>query len=332
MIRASTSSANSPWNQSREIGKESTPTDAIQDQVKALWSSKSNKTASPSENLLEGLTDDLAVVPFTIPEEKLEEPPAAPAPMVSRMSSQDVARAFQQVPTSSGNATAKVNGPSSSHQPPRQTALPMANTMPPPGVRAAYPNYPSPMMSSPSPTLGYPPAMTPSPVPRPMVASSPHYAQPMWVPVPPPPNGPPGMMRPMASPYGHQLMPYPPAGSIPMYMPPPPTGGAPPHHPNGTHGRPPTVMMSPVPPQAQAAPHHMYATSPVMMPAHAIPGMPPPGTPYSGPATQGRAPAPPQRGAYDSVQGMMQPSASFGSQAPAAYPYPLPNSYARTPW
>lgn len=301
----------------------------MQEHVKAIWTSKSNKIATPSENLLEGIANDLAVVPFTVPEAKLEEPPAAPARAVSRMSSQDVARAFQQVPNSPANhAAAKVNGPSPNYPPPRQSALPMAGSMMPPGVRAAYPSYPAPMMSSPSPTLGYPPAMTPSPVPRPMVASSPHYApQAMWVAMPPP-NGPPGMMRQVASPYGPQFMPYPPGPPMPMYAPHPP-GGAPTHHPNGVHGRPPTVMMSPVPPQAQPAPHPMYATSPVMMPAHAMPGMPPPGTPYAGSAPQGRGPAPHQRGSYD--PNMMQQSASYGSQPPSAYPLP-PNSYARTSW
>lgn len=248
--------------------------------------------------------------------------------MQSRMSSQEVARAFQQVPNSPANsAKAIVSSPSQHH---RQPAAPMPGSMLPPGARAVYPNYPPSMMSSPSPTLGYPPAMTPSPVPRPMVAS-PHYPpQPMWVPVPPP-NGHPGMMRPMASPYGAQLMPYPPAGAMPMYAPPPPGMQGTPPHANGVHGRPPGVMMSPHPPQAQAA-HPMYMTSPVLV--HAMPGMHqhhPPGQPYSGPAAQGRPPAPP-RGSYDGAPGMMQPPPPpFGSQPPSAYPVP-PNSYVRTAW
>lgn len=277
-------------------------------------------------------------VPFTIPAAKLEEPPTASVPMISRMSSQDVARAFQQVPNSPANVAAtKTNGTSTASQPARQPA----SSMLPAGARPVYPPYPPSMMSSPSPTLGYPSAMTPSPVPRPMVAASPYGPPPMWVAMAPPPNGPPGMMRP---PYGAQLMPYPP-GAMPMYPHPPPPphhhhphppppGGPPPHHhhPNGMHGRPPppgAVMMSPVPPQAQAA--AMYATSPVMMPAHAIPGMPPPGTPYSGHAPGGRGPPPHQRGPYDGAPGMMQQSASFGSQPSPAYALP-PTSYPRTPW
>lgn len=330
VVQAPTSSTTSPWMQVREIGKEGTANEAIPEHLRSLWTSKSNKTATPSENLLEGLTDD---VPFTIPDAKLEEPPTAPVPAMSRMSSQDVARAFQQVPNSPANAAAaKTNGTSTNSQPARQPA----GSMLPAGVRPAYPTYPPSMMSSPSPTLGYPPPMTPSPVPRPMVAAPPYGPPPMWVAMPPPPNGPPGMMR---APYGPQLMPYPPPGVMPMFPhhhhhhphPPPPGGPPPPHHhhPNGMHGRPPPppppVMMSPVPPQAQA----MYATSPVMMPAHAIPGMLPPGTPYSGPG--GRPPPPHQRGAYEGAPGMIQQSASFGSQPSSAYPLPS-TSYPRTPW
>ncbi|KIP11440.1 hypothetical protein PHLGIDRAFT_124843 [Phlebiopsis gigantea 11061_1 CR5-6] len=327
VVQVSTSSTTSPWAQVREIGKESTTTEAIPEHLRSLWTSKSNKTTTPSENLLEGLTDD---VPFTIRDAKLEEPPTVPVPAMSRMSSQDVARAFQQVPNSPANAAAaKTNGSSTNSQPIRQPA----GSMLPVGVRPVYSTYPPSMMSSPSPTLGYPPPMTPSPVPRPMVAASPYGPPPMWVAMPPPPNGPPGMMR---SPYGPQLMPYPPPGVMPMYPhhhhhphPPPPGGPPPPHHhhPNGMHGRPPPPpgMMSPVPPQAQA----MYATSPVMMPAHAIPGMLPPGTPYSGPG--GRPLPPHQRGAYDGTPGMMQQSASFGSQPASAYPFPS-TSYPRTPW
>lgn len=322
-----TSKVNSPWAPSRDLVKETPSVDTIQEQVKAIWSSKSNKTESPSQNLLEGIANDMAAVPFTVPEPKHDEsssqtPPVVNAP--SRMSSRDVARAFQQVPNSTANpsSSTKVNSSLSSHQAPRQAAPHIM----PPGIRA-YPGYPSPMMSSPSPTL-YPPGMATSPVPRPMVASSPHYPPPMWVAMPPPPNGPPGMMRTVASPYGPQLMPYPPPGAMPIYAPPPPgmqSNGPP--QPNNVQHRPPGMpMMSPVPPQAQPAHHPMYATSPVMMPA--MPHMPPPGTPYSGPVTQGRAPEQ-SRGAYN---GMMQQSPSFGPQPGPPSTYAVPPNYVRTPW
>jgi hypothetical protein len=274
----------------------------------------------------------MVTVSFTAPEVKSNELSTA-LPTTSgptRMSSQDVARAFQQVPNSPANqaATAKANGLIANQPVLRPNPVPMPPPMIPAGIRAAYPSYPSPMMNSPSPPiLGYPPAMASSPVPRPMAvtASSPHYTPgPMWMAAPTPPNGPPGMMRPVTSPYGPQLMPYSTAGAVHMYPPLPPNmrGSASPHA-NSIHGRPPMLpMMSPVPPQAQAAHLPMYATSPVMV--HAMPGMPPPGTSYSGSTTQGRGPG-------HAVPNMIPQSPSFGPQHPSAYPV-QPSSYARTPW
>ncbi|EKM60853.1 uncharacterized protein PHACADRAFT_155971 [Phanerochaete carnosa HHB-10118-sp] len=101
-----TSKISSPWAPARDLTKEPSSSDAIQEQVKAIWSSKSNKTESPSQNLLDDLANDLAAVSFTAPETKLNEPSTQAPPIVnapSRMSSQDVARAFQQVPNSSAN-------------------------------------------------------------------------------------------------------------------------------------------------------------------------------------------------------------------------------------
>lgn len=124
-------------------------------------------------------------------------------------------------------------------------------------------------------------------------------------------------MRQMGSPYGHQLMPYPPAGAMPMYAPPPPNmQGASPQN------RPPGMMMSPGSVQAQPAHHHpMYATSPVLM--HAVPSMPPHNSGYGAPAPQAQGRGPQARGMYDGMPGFA------GPQPPNGY---APNSYARTQW
>ena len=165
--------------------------------------------------------------------------------------------------------------------------------------------------------------MTPSPIPQQMMANSP-YAQTMWVPVPPG-SGPPGMMRPMGSPYGAQLMPYPPAGA--MYAPPPNMQGPGiPTSPN-IPGRPPAnVMLAPSGTQGQPSPYPMYGASPVMMHAMAAPTQG-----YPGPAQQR---GPPPRGAYDpqQVPAGMQPSSSFVPPQSPAYPNVQPNMYVRQTW
>ena len=212
----------------------------------------------PSVNSLEGIADDLTAVPFTIQDVKSEDggtpPPSGPG--LLRMSSYDVTRAFQQVPTSSVKSPQR----SAILPPPVSSApngpVPRSAYSYTPSLRPAYP-YPSPVLShSPSPTVVYPPQMAPSPAPRPMVLNGPPspYGQHMWVPMggTQPQNQ---LMRPMVPPYAPQYVPYPSPGAVPMYMPgtPQPPGGVP--------GRAPGVpMMSPM-----MQPPALYSGSPVMM-------------------------------------------------------------------
>ena len=257
----SSGAINSSWSKSpRAFTLKDSPSRGVPDpeHLKAVWSQASDKAALPSVNSLEGIADDLTAVPFTIQDVKSEDggtpPPSGPG--LSRISSYDVTRAFQQVPTSSVKS------------PPRNTILPPPVNSAPNGpvprpaysytssLRPAYP-YPSPVLShSPSPTVIYPPQMAPSPAPRPMVLNGPPspYGQPMWMPMGgPQPQNP--LMRPMAPPYAPQYVPYPSPGAVPMYVPstPQPSGGVP--------GRPPAVpMMSPM-----MQPPTLYSGSPVMM-------------------------------------------------------------------
>lgn len=246
----------------------------------------------------------------------------------------DITRTFQQVPvsSSSGTQSAKLGTmslPANSHQhaqtvtSPSQRPHQLPPSMPA-GMRVPYPGYPSPMLSSPSPTLVYPP-MTPSPIPAQMVINGQYPPPPaMWMALPPPPNGP-GMMRPMASPYGHQLMPYPHAGA--MYHAQHNMSHAMSQS-TGVQGRPGNVMMTPQASQAQPGhPPPMYATSPVVM--HAMPAMPGPGTNYPGSAQTRGQPHP--RGPYDNVPGMVQQSPSFGPQQSPGYSVP-PNMFVRSAW
>ena len=248
------------------------------------------------------------------------------------MSLSDVTRSFQQVPTSSGSSSnvdaIRSTVTSSSSPPGARPPIPMASsqaTMISVGMQPPYTGYPSPMLSSPSPSMMYAQAMTPSPIPRPMVANNnavQYPPAPMWVPMPPP-GMPASMMRPMASPYGPQLMPYPPG--TPIYTAPPPNmQGAPGSQPNGVPTRPPGMVMSPVAAQAQAN-MPMYASSPVLMPA--VPAMP--GAGYHTPAGRGQ---PPPRGAYDNRPHMVQHPASFGHQPHSAYSTGAPNNFLRSGW
>ncbi|KAI0343950.1 hypothetical protein BDW22DRAFT_1355185 [Trametopsis cervina] len=335
-ITPPTHSGNLPsltWAAQREALKDSPSRPPDPELLKAVWSNTSNKPEGPAVNSLQGFTDDLNA-PLTIQGAKMEDlptPPPQTAAQASRMSiMHDITRTFQQVPESSGTPHSASLGsqplppvsqplhstPSSSQRP---SQLPPSL---PGGMRMSYAGYPSPMMSSPSPTLVYPQAMTPSPIPQPMMASG-HYPPPppMWVPVP---NGHPGMMRPMASPYGAQLMPYPSAGQ--MYPHPPNMQGhAMPSSP-GVQGR----MLSPSGTQSQLGQHPMYATSPVMM--HAMPAMSAPNQSYPGSA-QPRGPPPP-RGMYDHhMSGTMQSSASYVPPQSPAYPsVQPPNMFVRPTW
>ncbi|TCD70092.1 hypothetical protein EIP91_005074 [Steccherinum ochraceum] len=306
------------------------------DHLKAVWETTSNK-ADGSVNSLERIGDDMPAVPFNILEVKSEDgetPPTTTSNPPSRMSQHDVTRAFQQVPASALHTSVPPRAPvpHAAHGPiPSVTSPPSRppnHSMPPPqhpgAVRPMYPGYPSPLVSSPSPTVVYPMSMTPSPIPRPMaVNGTPQYPpQPMWVPMPgPPTSAPNGMMR-HAPPYGAQLMPYPPPGG--MYPPPPPhhgMQGTVPQPPNGMAGRPPPngmPLISPVMAQAHAhphphsGPHPVYAQSPVLMHSPAAGHHPVGRPPYP---NSNQPSGPPPRG------GQMRGGAYPHPPAPGMMPY-----------
>ncbi|KAH9937451.1 uncharacterized protein B0H18DRAFT_970690 [Fomitopsis serialis] len=276
--------------------------------LKAVWSQTSDKAALPSVNSLEGIADDLTAVSFSLQDVKSEDggtpPPSGSGP--ARMSSYDVTRAFQQVPTSSVKS------------PQRNTILPPGWALPPPAsLRPPYP-YPSPVLShSPSPTVVYP-QMAPSPIPRPMMVNGPPspYAQPVWMPIggPQPQTN---LMRPMTSSYAPPFVPYPSPGPVPLYI----SSGMPnpQQPPNGVQGR--GAMMSPM---MQPA-HALYSSSPVMM--HSPSGM------HAQPP-HGYTPAPPNRG---QMRGNFE-HASGGSSIPAPTghppqqpPYPTTPAYSARP-
>ncbi|KAJ4476710.1 hypothetical protein J3R30DRAFT_3373785 [Lentinula aciculospora] len=268
----------SPWVRSSLglVVKESPVRIPDPEHLKAVWSQTSNQPGLHPVNSLDGITDDLPTVPFTIQDVKSEDGETPPPTMVapSRMSLHDVTRAFQQVPSSSS---------ASSHRPtisPPSTTAPVArptptyNYHPPPvqppnqNVRPQYPYHPSPMMShSPAPNPMY---SHPNPIPNRMQVNgqAPLYS-PVWMPLQNPnaQNSP--MMRPMTASYPSPSMigPYHPSPGAPqpMYALPPPN--IPQQNGTPTRGR--TVsMMSPAISHAVPA-MPMYPGSPAMMPVHA---------------------------------------------------------------
>ncbi|KAF7789230.1 hypothetical protein EIP86_000171 [Pleurotus ostreatoroseus] len=325
-ITPKTQTSNLPWSKSPKDRPTKDPASraAEADHIKTVWQTTANQIDKSSATTLET---------FPTHEAKAEAPVTPSTHVHPKISLSDVTRSFQQVPVSHGNTNStdstrngNPTSPPSLRQP---TQIAQAQPMMPVGMRPAYPGYPSPMMSSPSPSMMYAQAMTPSPIPRPMVpAGSPQYAPaPMWVPMPPP-GMPASMMRPMASPYGPQLMPYPPTAQ--MYAPPMNMQSGNPAQPNGGQARPPGILMSPVAGQAQPS-MPMYATSPVLMPAMpAMQGMHGPGA-YPGTGTMNGRGQQPQRGPYENAQGMMPPG-SYGAQPPPAYSTAPPNSYVRSGW
>ncbi|KZT06357.1 uncharacterized protein LAESUDRAFT_192554 [Laetiporus sulphureus 93-53] len=325
------SNANGLLNKLPRTSKDSSRRVPDREHLKAVWSQTSDKADVPSVNSLKGIADDLTAVPFTLHEVKSEDgetpPPSGSGPS-SRMSSHDVIRAFQQVPSPT------VTSPS------RSTTLPPPIGSPPNGQAArlpyAYapmptgglrPTYGYPMMSqTPSPTIMYPPQMAPSPVPRPMLVNGPPspYAQPIWMPVqgPTAPPQPATMMRPIPSPYPAQLLPYPShGGAVPVYGPPLNMQGASTQS-NGIQGRASMPMMSPgLQPAIPNLP--MYGSSPVLMHSPSMLPMPPA---YAGVLPnrgQGREHAP----------GMPAMSPSMNHHPPPAGSYGVaPNSYSRPSW
>ena len=300
----------------------------------------------------------MPAVSFSILEVKSEDgetpPPTTSSNPPSRMSQHDVTRAFQQVPTSSSTATTHRVAPAPTPSAAMITSppsRPLNHAMPPPQqhlqqhpggpVRSMYPGYPSPLLSSPSPTVVYPMSMTPSPIPRPMVVNGapPQYPQAMWVPMPgPPTSAPNGMVRP-APPYGAPLMPYPPPPAG-MYAPPPGMQGGVPHQqPNGMQNRVPNgMMLSPVMPQAHAHPHphphggpppSMYAQSPVLMHSPAAGHQVGHTYPHANQPPRGQ-----MRGAYDHTPGMMPFSTAGPHHPPQGAPTytAVPSNSFDRPW
>ncbi|TFY69070.1 hypothetical protein EVJ58_g656 [Rhodofomes roseus] len=313
---------NGTWTKSpRPFPLKESPSRGVPDpeHLRAVWSQTPDKAALPSVNSLKGIADDLTAVPFTLQDVKSEDggtpPPSGPGP--SRMSSYDVTRAFQQVPASSAKS------------PPRNTTLPPPVGHVPNGSssRSAFPSYqpttlrppyayPSPVLShSPSPTVMYPQ----SPVPRPMMVNGPPspYAQPMWMPMGGAPQPQANMMRPMASPFTPQFVPYPSPGPVPVYIP-SPNMSNPQQPPNGAQGRGP--MMSPM-----MQPHALYSSSPVLMHSPAGLHVQPPHGYAATPSNRGQV-----RGNFEHAPGGSSIPAPMG-HPPQQPPYPTTPAYSVRP-
>ena len=200
--------------------------------LKAVWSQASGRPAGSTSNSLKGIADDLPSIPFTVQDMKSEDgetpPPTAPVATPSRLSLQEVTRAFQQVPDTPPQNTSSrppsyaqtpllPSGNSQNHR----SNQPVAISLPPQhGVRPAFGPYPHTMVGhSPSPTMMYAPGV-PSPVLHHRMAvsvPSPPIAHGMWLPTPPPPpSQPSSFMRPAGVPPPPQMMyPSPAPGTAP---------------------------------------------------------------------------------------------------------------------
>ncbi|KAI0359130.1 hypothetical protein OH77DRAFT_1137926 [Trametes cingulata] len=315
----------SPWSKSPKAFslKESPARAPDPEHLKAVWSQSSDKAQIQPVNSLKGIADDLTGVPFSLQDVKSDDgetpPPSGSGPW-SRMSSHEVTRAFQQVPSPSQRpapiapSTSTATNGSTSRHPGFAFSPPPMNQ---PALRPAYAPY-SPMVShSPAPPVMY---SHPSPVPRHMVpnGSAPVYGQAVWMPGTTPPSA--GMVR---SPYPPQFIPYPsPGGTMPMYPQPMPMQNPPQQ--NGVHPRPPGMaMMSPV---MQPAMSPMYAASPVLVQATPVMA---PGQVYPMASQANRAPTRPYEqnppnGAHMHPSPMRQPPQNAYS--------PISSNYARPPW
>jgi len=312
--------------------------------LKAVWSQPS-ADLKPSVNSLEGISDDLAAVPFTLHEVKSDDggtpPPVRPSPTPSRMSALEVTRAFQVVPSTQEQHTSSSHGFHFTHPSPspmvysgRLSGSTGPHSSLNGSVRPSYTTYSSSPMPahSPSPTLLYSQQPTLNHIHNPAFS----YGPTIWMPLsqavshPHPHQATGSQVRtpPAGSPYDQTLVPYSGANTQVNVMgssthhPPPhhPTG----HYSNGMQSR--ATMMSPV--MSQATPvHHqhvpMYGASPVMM--HT---MPPPVAPTASsqafPHTSNapnRGPVP-MRSPYDnrtSVSGQQQSGSSRYSNQTSQY-------------
>ncbi|KAF8591969.1 hypothetical protein K439DRAFT_1656414 [Ramaria rubella] len=281
--------SNSAWGKSPlSFSMKDSPARSAPDpeHLKAVWSQTTGRAVGSTSNSLKGIADDLPSIPFTVQDMKSEDgetpPPTAPAPPPSRLSLQEVTRAFQQVPDTPASTAAPrppsyaqtpLLSPGSGH--PHRSNQPVAISLPPQhSVRSTYGPYSHPLVGhSPSPTLMYAPGV-PSPVIHHRMTvngPSPPITHGMWLPTPPPPptqTGP--FMRPTGAPPPAQLM-YPSPGPgtspgapgqmmhrrmsavSPGNVPPPPSSMYPGH---------PMDMQS-----------HMHARSPHLAHAHPMPHM-----------------------------------------------------------
>lgn len=277
------------------------PMSAVPEQVKAAWSSSSEKDHLPSVNSLKGIADDLTSLPFTLQDSKSDDGHSTgslTAPAAPLRSSFDVVKAFQQVPSSFPVTSVQPSHPS----PPNQKSAGAGN-----GQRPSA-NYGTPSTSTAprstgyaplhSPMMGHAPAPYPHPSPMPgrMHHQPVYHTPPMWLPIPPPSSTPTpgGMMRP--APYPSPVMQFTP-GPQPMYP------QAPVHSPlangagmgrgrgNGMPGSPALAHQ----PHHQPSPVHMYPGNPMlqMMPMH-VPGSPAMGgaIPYAPQSPMRPAPVP----------------------------------------
>lgn len=252
--------------------------------LKAVWSQAPGRSAGSTSNSLKGIADDLPSIPFTVQDMKSEDgetpPPSAPPTAPSRLSLQEVTRAFQQVPDappqnvpSRPPSYAQTPLLSSGNAQNHRSTQPVAITLPQQhGVRPAFGPYPHTMVGhSPSPTLMYAPGV-PSPVAHHRMAvsgPSPPIAHGMWLPTPPPPPSQPGsFMRPTGVPPPQQMM-----------YPSPAPGPAPGVSGQMMHRRMSVVSPAGVPaPSAPSMYHghpmdiqsHMHARSPHLSHAHAV--------------------------------------------------------------
>ncbi|GJJ09595.1 hypothetical protein Clacol_003818 [Clathrus columnatus] len=331
--------ASSPWGKvmAFPVVKDS-PTRRVPDpeHLKAVWSQPTSLPAGNSLNLFKGITDDLPFIPSAVQDMKSEDgetpPPTAPAPP-SRLSQQEVARAFQQVPESSASrpSTYPHNPFLSQHHRPNHPMIPPA------AARSGYPSsyHPHSVMGhSPSPTLIYAPSMA-SPVPHqriPVSGPSPPITSGVWLPTPPPvPSQPGNYLRPAGVLPPPPQMAYPSPGSAPNQMlhhriplmapgslppaPQPPQGGglytpAQMHHDmRNMH------MRSPHMTHATAAHPHAVPMQPMQTMHHPMFSPPPPGhlgqpqPMYALPVGAGRGAMMPRNG-YEAYPGMT-PSAGY---------------------
>ncbi|KIJ45756.1 hypothetical protein M422DRAFT_46782 [Sphaerobolus stellatus SS14] len=298
------------------------------DHLKAVWSQSAGQPSGTTSNSLKGITDDLPSIPYNVNDLKSEDgetpPPTAPAPAPSRLSLQEVTRAFQQVPDSpAGSSRPPSYAPPPTFPQTHRQNQPVAISLPHGAqFRPTYAPYPHAMIGhSPSPTMVYASGM-PNPVGHPRMPNgpSPPVAHGMWVPAPQGhPSQPGGFMRPGMQ--GPQPMIYAPPGSVPPGA---PGQMMPRRMPGGQPGASP-AMYAPMPMDMQNAmqarsPHLAHA-APVGVPmGHMHMFSPQPGQPHAMyvPVGAGRGALMPRPG-YEGYPQMAHPSNGYQAMPNASF-------------